>query len=119
MESILISIKKLLGPGEYNDHFDADIIVAINTALAILFDLGVNPSKCLVISDSKTVWNQLTDDPVLQSMCISYVHLKAKMLFDPPISAAVIESNNRLLSELENRIRDNADYAKFQNGGTH
>ena len=117
MESILISIKKLLGIGEDYVHFDADIIIATNTALAILFDLGVNSSKCLIINDSTTVWNQLTDDPVLQSLCKSYVHLKVKMLFDPPLSAAAIESNNRLISELESRIRDNADALKFQNGG--
>ncbi len=119
MESILTSIKKLIGIGEDITSFDDDIIIDINTALAILSDLGVPDTNCLVISDLDATWNDLTTIAPLQSMCKSYVHLKTKMLFDPPPSSAAIESNNRLLSELENRIRDNADNIKIQNGGNY
>ena len=43
MESILETIKKLLGPDSSYEVFDEDIIIHINTALADLTQLGVGP----------------------------------------------------------------------------
>ena len=40
-ESILVSIKKLLGIAEDYNYFDQDIIMHINAALMILTQLGV------------------------------------------------------------------------------
>ncbi len=51
-ESILTSIKKLLGIEESYEHFDADIIMHINSALMILTQLGVGPSEGFSISDT-------------------------------------------------------------------
>ena len=51
MESILTSIKKLLGITEENDHFDVDIIMHINTVFMTLHQMGVGPSKVFSISD--------------------------------------------------------------------
>ena len=39
----------------------------------------------------------------------SFVYLKVRMLFDPPLSSAVAESMNRLASELEWRINVTVD----------
>ncbi|WP_439958482.1 phage head-tail connector protein, partial [Salmonella enterica] len=44
MESILTSIKKLLGIAEEYEHFDNDIIMHINSVFMILTQLGVGPS---------------------------------------------------------------------------
>ena len=43
MESILISIKKLLGIMPDYTNFDDDIIIHINTAFAMFNQLGVGP----------------------------------------------------------------------------
>lgn len=45
MDSILNSIKKLLGIDELYTHFDADIILGINTALSILTQIGAGPTN--------------------------------------------------------------------------
>ena len=42
-ESILTSIKKLLGIDESYTHFDADLIMHINGVFSILTQLGVGP----------------------------------------------------------------------------
>ena len=34
----------------------------------------------------------------------SYMYLKVKLLFDPPLSSSVIESMNRMIAELEWRL---------------
>ena len=45
MESILTSIKKMLGIDEEYTHFDADVIMDINSVLMILTQLGVGPAE--------------------------------------------------------------------------
>ena len=95
MESILTSIKKLLGIAEEYEHFDADLIMHINSAFSILTQLGVGPSEGFSIEDEGAVWTDFIPENI---------HLKVKLLFDPPLSSAVIESMNRLISELEWRI---------------
>ena len=43
MDSILTSVKKSLGITEEYEHFDADILMHINTALMTLTQIGVGP----------------------------------------------------------------------------
>ena len=42
--SILTSIKKMLGIMDEYEHFDADLIMHINSVLGILTQLGVGPA---------------------------------------------------------------------------
>ena len=103
MESILTSIKKLLGISEEYEHFDSDIIMHINSALMILTQLGVGPVEGFMIEDSTSTWiDFLGDKPYLEA-AKSYIYLRVKLLFDPP-SSAVIESINRQITELEWRL---------------
>lgn len=104
MESILTSIKKLLGIAEEYEHFDADLIMHINSAFSILTQLGVGPSEGFSIEDEVAVWTDFIPEKSKIEFVKSYVHLKVKLLFDPPLSSAVIESMNRMISELEWRI---------------
>ena len=48
-DSVLTSIKKLLGIAEEYEHFDADLIMHINSVFSILTQLGVGPSKGFMI----------------------------------------------------------------------
>lgn len=106
MESILTSIKKLLGIAEEYDHFDADIVMHINSVLMILTQLGVGPAEGFVIEDETAEWTDFVPDatPVKLEAMKSYIYLKVKLLFDPPLSSSAIESTNRLISELEWRL---------------
>lgn len=45
MDSILVSIKKLLGIAADYTHFDPDIIMHINSAFSVLTQLGVGPPE--------------------------------------------------------------------------
>lgn len=104
MESILTSIKKLLGITEEYTHFDSDIIMHINSVLSILTQLGVGPPEGFAIEDEDAVWTDFITDKVQLGFAKTYIHLKVKLLFDPPLGSAVIESMNRQISELEWRI---------------
>lgn len=104
MESILTSIKKLLGITEEYEHFDEDIIMHINSVFMILTQLGVGPPEGFRIEDKTATWNKFISDDVRFDSVKSYMHLKVKLLFDPPLSSAAIESMNRMINEFEWRI---------------
>ena len=104
MESILTSIKKLLGIPEDHDHFDVDIIMHINSVFMILTQLGVGPSKGFTIEDETAEWTDFVSDTTKIEAVKTYVYLKVRLLFDPPTSSAVMESINRMISEYEWRL---------------
>ena len=109
MESILDSIKKLLGIQKEYTHFDSDLIMHINTVLSVLTQLGIGPTKGFSISDNTSKCKDfIGDDPRLESVR-SFIHLKVKLLFDPPLGTASIEAINRQISELEWRINVTVD----------
>ena len=103
-ESILTSIKKMLGITEDYEAFDADIIMHINSVFMILNQLGVGPEEGFSIRDKTTTWVEFLSNPVQQDLVKSYAYLKVKLLFDPPLSSAVMEAMTRQISEFEWRI---------------
>jgi hypothetical protein len=96
MESILTSIKKLLGVTEDYEHFDADIIMHINSVLAILTQLGVGPECGFSIKGKEEVWTDFITENSRLEFVKSYVH--------PPLKSSVADSMNRMIDELEWRI---------------
>lgn len=103
-KSILDSIKKMLGIDASYTIFDQDIIMHINTVFMILNQLGVGPSAGFSIEDNKKTWRDyLNDDTKLESVK-SYIYLKVKLIFDPPLSSAVIEAIKQSIDELEWRL---------------
>lgn len=103
MESILDSIKKLLGiPPEYR-AFDDDLIMHINTVFVILNQLNIGPPDGFFIADKRTNWNKYTSETNC-NLVKTYVYLKVRLMFDPPASSALIESINAMISELEWRL---------------
>ena len=103
-DSILTSIKKLLGISEDYEHFDADIIMHINSVFMILTQLGVGPPDGFLIEDDSSVWSNFIGDSSNIESVKSYVYLKVKLLFDPPLSSAAMEATKQLISELEWRL---------------
>lgn len=105
MDSILTSIKKMLGISKEYDVFDAVLIMHINSAFMNLNQLGVGPSEGFSIIDEVDKWSDFVpeDNPNFESIK-SYVYLKVRLLFDPPTNSSVIESMNRQINEFEWRL---------------
>ena len=110
-ESILTSIKKLLGITEDYEQFDTDIIMHINSVFMILTQIGIGPSEGFSINDKTSKWcDFLLNSKKLEGVK-TYMYMKVRLLFDPPMSSTVIECMNRMISELEFRlsIEDNSN----------
>lgn len=110
MESILESIKKLLGPSGSYEFFDPDIVIHINTALARLVQLGVGPPGGFRIDDSGGhTWEQfMGNDPRLEP-AKTLVYLKVKKVFDPTLSSAVKQAFDEAIAEIEWTLNNDAE----------
>lgn len=112
MDSILTSVKKMLGISEEYEHFDADLIMHINSAFSILTQIGVGPSDGFSIEDESALWTDFTEEKSTIECVKSYVFLKVRLMFDPPMSSAILESMKALISELEWRLNVAVDPAE-------
>jgi len=122
MESILNSIKKLLGIAEDYDHFDSDIIMHINSVFTTLTQLGVGPEDGFSINDEAEKWEDFLPEDRMIHSAKSYMFMKVKLMFDPPLSSAVIECTKEQIKEMEWRLQVAVDSAntkseeEIQNG---
>jgi hypothetical protein len=108
-ESILTSIKKLLGISEEDDSFDLDIIMNINSVFGALRQLGVGP-KGFTISDKSMTWaDYLGESEHCLEMVKMYIFMNVRMVFDTP-SGSAVESYKEKIKEYEWRIHVAMDY---------
>ena len=107
--SILTSIKKMLGVAEDYTEFDEDIITHINSVFLNLTQLGVGPEEGFMIEDDTAVWEDFINDSIQLQAVKTYMYLKVKLLFDPPLSSSVTESFTRMIAELEWRLNTAVD----------
>ena len=114
MDSILTSVKKLLGLTEEYTAFDPDLIMHINSVLMILRQMGVGPEKGFSISDATATWTEFCEGQVDLEAVKSYVALKVRLLFDPPQSSSMMEATKNLISELEWRLYAECDKEDVQ-----
>jgi len=109
-ESILTSIKKLLGIASDVDAFDMDIIIHINTIFANLAQMGVGPkdesgsNAGFKITSSEETWGDFTEDDLLIENVKTYVYIKVKLIFDPPTTGPLINAYESQAKELEWRL---------------
>ena len=104
MESILTSIKKLLGIEEDYEQFDPDIIMHINSVFAILSQIGVGPEAGFSISNEHAVWADFFEEDPRLEFVKTYTYQKVRLMFDPPDRSAVKDALDRSVAELEWRI---------------
>lgn len=103
MESILDSIKKLLGIQPEYRAFDEDLIIHINTVFIILNQLNIGPEEGFMIVDGSESWDDFVKG-INETMVKTYIYLKVRLMFDPPTSGVLIDSMNSMISELEWRL---------------
>ena len=105
-DSILLSVKQYLGLEAGYNVFDPDVLMAINSALMVLEQLGISSDAVPSVSDDHATWTiQGRKFPgVNLGMLRSYVYGKARLLFDPPASSFGLSSLEKQVQEMEWRL---------------
>ena len=115
-ESVLTSVKKVLGLDEAYTAFDPDIIMHINSAFSELFQLGAGPQTTqFFIEDDTKLWTEffgVESHNIL--MAKTFVCQYVRLRFDPPGNSFGIESINKQLEEAKWRISVAVDRGQME-----
>jgi hypothetical protein len=101
-DSILKSVKEMLGLGAADSGFNLNLITWINTAFGVLADLGVVPPGTAIEDDTQK-WSELTAQADI-GMIRSYIFLKVEFYHDTPATSFAIAAKEKQISELEFRL---------------
>lgn len=104
INSILDSTKKNLGIAPEYKAFDADIVTHINSVFATLQQLGVGPVEGFMIEDESDTWDTFLGGDVPLNQVKTYVHMRIRLIFDPPANSFGISSMNDQIKEMEWRM---------------
>lgn len=108
-ESILTSVKKVLGVDESDESFDIDIIMHINAAFSVLQQLGIGPNEGFAIEDARDDWSDFMGTDKRLNIVPSYVYMKVRSLFDPPATGYLVEALKNQITEAEYRLANLVD----------
>lgn len=108
-ESILQSIKDMLGIIKDDAAFDAELCSHINAVFTTLNQLDVGSDDGFMITGYNETWNQYVPDIRLATMVREFIYLKVRMIFDPPASSVVADAYNQRIAELEWRMNIQAE----------
>ncbi len=103
-DSILVSVKKMMGIEPEYTHFDTDLILHTNSVLMTLTQIGIGPAQGFAITGTDETWQDLLGERKDLEGAKSYIYIKVRLVFDPPTSSFVIESLGRTASEIEWRL---------------
>lgn len=110
-DSILNTVKKMIGPSAQYEEFDTDLIVYINSIFFTLYQLNVGPTSPFSIKDDSASWTDFVNDETLNAVK-AYVVLKARLYFDPPSNSSIMSAMKAQCDEFEWRMNVEADPGK-------
>lgn len=113
-QSILTSIKKLLGQPEELTDFDMDITLHINSAFSTLNSLGVGPDKPFSIEDKSAKWADFIGDAEYIDSVKTYVNLDVRIVFDPPQNSATLQAFQTRRDELGFRLQVASEQGRIE-----
>lgn len=113
-ESILNSVKKVLGFDPDYEAFDVDILMHINTVFSTLNQLGIGPAEGFMIEDADDTWDDFLEGDIRLNLVKTYMCLRVKILFDPPTTGHHVDALKEQIRELEFRILTKREDEEWQ-----
>lgn len=116
-DSILQTIKKMIGLESSYDAFDEDIIVLINSAMQELYQLGVGDEPFSINGDTESWTDYLGENLKFLNDVKTYIYYKVRLIFNPPSNSFVVNSFQDAIKETAWRICTKMDIKRL-NGGS-
>ena len=101
--SVLNTVKEMIGPSQSYNVFDTDLLVLINSSLNVLAQQSIVKDGTK-IKDETTTWEEILEGREDLEMIKEYIVLKVKMVFDASGSATVQQAYEKRANELEWRM---------------
>lgn len=115
-DSILTSIKKLIGLDSEDESFDTDLLININSAIDVLRQIGLDIDPGFIVEDASLTWADLIPEGINLNYVKTYIFMKVRRWFDPPQNGTTMDALNSSIAELEWRINVEVDPAKIEDG---
>ena len=112
-DSILDTVKKMLGVDLVDDSFDMELIIFINDVFSKLNQLAVGPTTTYVIDDRLDKWTDFLLDRADLNMVKTYMYLQVRITFDPPTNPSLLENMMKRIQEYEWRLNVQAQQPKL------
>ena len=104
-ESILLSIKKVLGIAAEDTSFDVDLIMHINSVLMVIMQEWYGVDHAFQIENATATWEDfLGENETDYNGLKTYIALRVRLIFDPPSNSAVLEAMRKEMEDLEWRM---------------
>lgn len=112
-DSILDTVKKMVGVDLVDDSFDMELIIFINDVFSKLNQLAVGPTTTYVIDDRLDKWTDFLLDRADLNMVRTYMYLQVRITFDPPTNPSLLENMMKRIQEYEWRLNVQARQPKL------
>lgn len=109
--SILMDVRKGCNVPEWDDGFDQELIMYINTVIFDLAQIGVGPPNGFSIMGKEETWSSIVEGSKQLEAVKTFMILKVRLVFDPPSSSFVLESMKNIIAECEWRLNVQAEGA--------
>lgn len=103
IDSILNSIKHMLGVSKEDTSFDSELVIYINGALTVMHQLGVGPQGYLITGDNNT-WEELLEGRTDLELVKPAIYLRVRLIFDPPQNSFLVNAIKEQIKEYDWRI---------------
>lgn len=107
--NILRTIKKMIGGDVDSDDFDVDLVVAINSAISTLYQIGIETlntnGDCFAIVTGDETWFDYLGEYKFINMVKEYIYQKVRLAFDPPQNSFLVNAIQDQIKETEWRLK--------------
>ena len=103
-DSILLTIRKMLGGSAEYNVFDVDLCSFINSSIMKLYQMGIGEIGFSVNGPDKTRRDYVGDDFAKIRAVVDFIYTEVRMKFDPPSNSFVMNAMKENLKELEWRL---------------
>lgn len=111
-ESILDSLKTMLGILSDDTSFDNEIISHVNSFISNLTDINIGPEEGFIIEDVTSTWGDFVSDISIMAAVREYLYASIRLVFDPPSNSFVVTSLEKAKDEAYWRLYMKADLKK-------
>lgn len=108
-DSILLSIKSMLGLSKDYTPFDAELVGHINSAIMVAHQLGIGSNDFMITGSYETWQDWLGDDLARLPAIRHYIYMRTKLSWDPQANAFLVTSLEKQIEEMTWRLNVQAE----------